>query len=308
MKPFCPTSPSFPRSSFNHQWAYPRDQYQICHTLQKAIFGSVHLAVDRNTGDHVVIKLSRKLEDRARTLCTESPELETEVYSKLAEEFREEPGSENVLKALDIRSDETQHWLILEYAEKGDCFELCKNGNLGLERAKAFFIQTVRGVQYLHRRGICHRDISLENILVTVNEICKIGDFGQARILGHDGPNGRAGKRGYMAPEIFTNQDVDMFSADVFSLGVCLFVMLSGCPPFAEATQHDQRFRVVQRGDLAKLVHVWNLSAKVPPMAIELLNGMLCSQDRRLTLDQVLAHPFLQTEVVEVVMTPCAED
>jgi serine/threonine protein kinase len=268
----------------------------------------VHLAVDRNTGAHVVVKLSRKLEERARTQCTESPELETVIYSKLAEEFREEPGSENVLKALDIRSDDTQHWLILEYAEKGDCFELCKNGNLGLERAKAFFLQTALGVQYLHRRGICHRDISLENILVTMNEVCKIGDFGQARMIGqdHSATNGRkAGKRGYMAPEILSNQEVDMFSADVFSLGVCLFVMLSGCPPFAEASKFDPRFRVVQKGDLAKLVRGWKLSAKIPPLAIDLLNGMLCPQDRRITMEQVLAHAFLQVEVTaEVGMQP----
>jgi len=273
----------------------------------------VHLAVDRNTGNHVVVKLSRKLDERTRTQWTESPELETLIYSKLAEEFREEPGCENVLKALDIRSDETQHWLILEWAEKGDCFELCKDGSLGLERAKAFFVQIVLGLQYLHRRGICHRDISLENILVTMDEVCKIGDFGQARILGEEhsmNVKGRkAGKRGYMAPEIFSNQDVDMISADVFSLGVCLFVMLSGCPPFAEATQADQRFRVVQRGDLAKLVRVWNLSAKIPPLAIELLNGMLCPQDRRFTVQQVLDHAFLQTEIDEIIMsTPVVEN
>jgi len=289
--------------NFNHQWAYPRDQYQFRKTLQTAIFGSVHLAVDRNTGNFVVVKLSRQLGEAARNHWMESPELETTIYSKLAKDYfiyQDEPGSENVLKALDMRTDQAQYWLVLEYAEKGDCFELCKNGGLGVHRAKSFFTQVVRGVQYLHRRGVCHRDISLENILVTADEMCKIGDFGQARLLDEDqcvfreGDGRRAGKKGYMSPEVHSNQAVDVFSSDVFSLGVCLFVMLSGCPPFVEATHTDKRYRVIQRGDLYKLVRVWNLSEKIPPPAIDLLNGMLCCQDRRLNLQQVSEHPFLQ--------------
>jgi len=285
MKPFSPCSALLPRPNFHHhyhQWN-PRDRYELCRTLQ---------------GAQVVVKLSRK----QAMVLQESPELEAQIYHKLAEEFQKEAGSENILKALDIRSDENQHWLVLEYAEKGDLFDHCKDGGLGLERAKSIFYQAAQGVLYLHRRGVVHRDISLENLLLTGAEVCKICDFGQARIVGTDHfTRSKAGKRGYMAPEIIANNDVNLLLADVFSLGVCLFVMLSGYPPFVEASPSDQRYRVVQRGDLAKLVRVWKLSPKFPASAIDLLNGMLCVQERRMSLQQVLDHVFFQKHIADAV-------
>lgn len=283
------------------QWDLAVSQYELLHVLQSAIFGSVCLAQDRLSGERTVVKLSRKMNNAVRGNWAESPELEAAIYAKLKEEFRDEPGSENVLKALDIRSSDTQHCLVLEYAEKGDCFDLCKNGGLTTSQAKKYFVQAALGLQYLHRRGICHRDISPENLVVTQDDVCKICDFGQAQVLGQElfarGPTHTPGKPGYTAPEVRACQaDADHYKADVFSLGVCLFVMLSGVPPFCEARPSDRRFSVIQRGDLAKLVRVWRLTSKIPAEAIDLLNGMLCPQESRLSLSQVLKHPFVSTE------------
>ena len=72
-------------------------------------------------------------------------------------------------------------YLVLEFAPKGDLFEVVNiNGSLTHAVARHFFIQLVWGIEYLHQKGIKHRDIKLENILLDQNYKVKIADFGYA--------------------------------------------------------------------------------------------------------------------------------
>ncbi|GLE10938.1 hypothetical protein PINS_up023210 [Pythium insidiosum] len=96
----------------------------------------------------------------------------------------------------------------------------------------------------MHSNGFAHRDLSLENVLVTDDNTCKVCDFGLAAVA--DQPsNETVGKMFYMAPEVLSGSSYDPKKADVWSLGVMLFIMLFGAPPVESAAPTDARFKII---------------------------------------------------------------
>jgi len=278
----------------------PLSKYVLIRTLQKAIFGSVFLAEVRDTEEIVVVKVSSKQLAEAslqRQRSLESPLKEREIYQHILRNTSSHPGREHVVRALSFEADELHHWLVLEHCERGDLLDQC--GRLEPKRAKNYFRQMLQGVAYLHHIGIAHRDLSPENVFITKNDVCKIGDFGQAIQLdvAKELNGQRAGKLGYMSPEAIAGTPVDAIAGDVFSLGVCFFIMLTGSPPWLEASFTDSSFYYVRRGQLGKIVQQWGFAKRVPPLAVHLLNGMFLPQTRRLSLQDVIAHPFLAEDV-----------
>jgi len=276
-------------------------QYALKRTLQTSQFGSVILAESRSTSELVVIKLSCKYLAAAasKTRSIECPLNEQAIYEQILQEPSDHPGRANVVNALSFDEDKISHWLVLEHCERGDLLDQCRK--MDLPRAKHLFRQMLRGVAYLHSIGIVHRDLSPENVFLTKDDVCKIGDFGQAvsieRSKERELSLQRAGKAGYMSPEALAGAPVDAVASDVFSLGVCLFVMLTGSPPWQEATNDDASFYYIRRGHLAKIVHLWGFSKCVPPLAVHLLSGMFLPQNQRLSLNEVMCHPFLASEL-----------
>jgi len=278
----------------------PLSKYAIKRTLQTAIFGAVFLAQARDSEELVVVKMSSKVlaEDSARQVRSlECPLNERDIYRLIMRDASPHPGRANVVKAIAFEADDLHHWLLLEYCQKGDLLDHCSR--LEPIRAKHFFRQMLQGVAYLHHIGIAHRDLSPENVFITKDDVCKIGDFGQAlRLELVKGRSfQRAGKVGYMSPEALAGKPVDAIAADVFSLGVCLFIMLTGSPPWQEASSNDTSYYCIRRGQLGKIVQLWGFAKSVPPSAVQLLNGMFLPQSKRLTLQEVISHPFLSEDV-----------
>lgn len=91
----------------------------------------------------------------------------------------------------------------------------------------------MQGIESIHKAGIVHRDIKLENIMLDATGMIKIGDFGVSRRMK---PNKRyfeqAGTPAYIAPEIIGNKGYSGFQCDMWSAGVCLYAMLVGSVPF----------------------------------------------------------------------------
>jgi len=259
----------------------------------------VVLAERLATEELVVVKLSSKvLTDAAkRRRSIECPLNESLIYQHILRDSSRHPGRANVVNALGFEADEKHHWLVLEHCAKGDLLDECPK--LDHQRAKHFFRQMLQGVAYLHHIGVVHRDLSPENIFITKDDTCKIGDFGQAMLVQHAQEHNlqRAGKVGYMSPEALAGLPVDAIASDVFSLGVCLFIMLTGSPPWQEASSDDSSFYYVRRGHLGKIVQLWGFAKCVPPLAVNLLSGMFLPQEQRLTLQEVISHPFLAGEL-----------
>lgn len=126
---------------------------------------------------------------------------------------------------------------------------------------------------------------------------CYLGDFGLAVRADRTAPAGRVGKTWYMAPEVFAgDRAVDPLPADVWSLGVLLCIMLTGAPLVRVPAASDAHFRTLSAGGgVALLLNKWfPTEAELSADARALLAGMLdVDPSRRLTLEQIADHPFL---------------
>ena len=154
---------------------------------------------------------------------------------------------------------------------------------MNIEVARSFCRQVLSGIHYIHNQGVCHLDISLENILVAEDNTVRLCDFGLAS-KGRHFPRSsqKRGKAGYIAPEIFAGLDYDGRKADVWSAGVAFFTMIVGCPPFRVPDYSDDLFAQIIKGTrgIKRILKSWGIS-HVPPLAVDLLSRMLCPSPKR---------------------------
>ena len=144
-----------------------------------------------------------------------------------------------------------KQYIILEYASKGSLFNYIRQYEQGLKKeyAKVIFTKILRGVLCCHNKGICHRDLKLENILLDENFNPKIADFGFATYN-----TGKLidpkGTPGYAAPELYKEKKLyDGYKADIFSLGVILFNLYTGNRPFIEPSKKDDFYQYIMDED-----------------------------------------------------------
>lgn len=137
--------------------------------------------------------------------------------------------------------------MILELA-KYDLFELVKTrGFLPEKEALELFKQVVSAVYHLHKQKIVHRDIKLENVLITDDGACKLADFGLAhRTEKEQVLNKKCGSLSYSAPEILSDMGYSGYRADEWSLGICLFCMVYGFFPFVSTHVTDTMYEQIQ--------------------------------------------------------------
>lgn len=175
----------------------------------------------------------------------------------------------------------------MEYAKNGNLFSYVrKNPGIPEEKLREFFVQTARGIEFMHSRGFAHRDIKPENILLDENLNVKICDFGWSTLLANGALRKTfCGTYEYMAPEIFESSAYDS-SVDVWSLGILLFELLHGFSPF--------------RGKGVFEIYRNIVSGKIPfkegldPLAKQLISSILQRAPfKRPPVSTVLAHPYL---------------
>ena len=134
----------------------------------------------------------------------------------------------------EIDQSETTTFIALEYVEGQNLAERLSSGQIGFDEAIAIGIQLSEGLQAAHEKGIVHRDVKSQNIMVTAKGQVKILDFGLAKLRGTS-PLTRigatVGTMGYMSPEQLRGDPVD-HRADIWALGVVLYEMLAGRRPF----------------------------------------------------------------------------
>jgi len=123
----------------------------------------------------------------------------------------------------------------MEYVSGRSLQHLIRDHRLPTERILFLGAEIARGLSEAHREGILHRDLKPDNILMTLNGVPKIGDFGLAKRLSPDSQERvlPAGTPHYMAPELFQGGQPTP-ATDVYALGVCMFQMLAGRVPFAQ--------------------------------------------------------------------------
>jgi len=164
----------------------------------------------------------------------------------------------NVVTVEDLGREAGGLFIAMEYVEGFDLRELCRRCSharipLPIEFSLLMVMETLRGLDYAHRRKLVHRDVSPSNVLISFEGEVKICDFGIARANTASDLDDEAirGKAGYMSPEHARGEDVDA-RADVFAAGIILWELLSG-KRFYRASNGERLIDVARRAEVLPL-------------------------------------------------------
>ena len=216
----------------------------------------------------------------------------------------------HVMMPLDLFTDHLNMYSIMPYCSGGELFDVLESKNRFTElEARYWMRQILRGLACLKKAGVAHRDLSLENLLVTDGNVLVI-DMGMClRVPMADGstnrqlhqnqqrclilPQGVCGKWGYMSPEVCNNKlPFDGHAVDLLAAGVILFLMLTGFPPWERPVMSDERFKYMTNGYLVQMLTEWNVGLSAD--AMDLLQRMFWLDPLdRLSLEQVWSHPWM---------------
>lgn len=131
-------------------------------------------------------------------------------------------------------------YICMEFVAGGLLFDLCQTmGAMGEDTGRFLIGQLLSALEYMHSKGVVHRDLKLENILFDDQFNLKLADFGFACYKNIDALTSYRGTMTYMAPEIKESKTYKGTQVDLFSLGVILFIIVQGIFPFKEARKEE---------------------------------------------------------------------
>ncbi|EGZ18088.1 hypothetical protein PHYSODRAFT_503040 [Phytophthora sojae] len=206
----------------------------------------------------------------------------------------------NVVQVFDTFVQRAHVFLVMEHCARGDLLAdlgaTQPESRLDQRHALRIVLHLARGLRFLHETcNIAHRDVSLENVFVTRDGVYKLGDFGLSTRA--DRPaSGCVGKAQYAAPEVVAQRgSYDPVVADVWSLGILLFMLLTGAPLLELAAPGSPEFRTVRAVGCRGVLRSWQMDAQLSAATMDLLDKMLqFDPARRLqTMKEVLDHPAL---------------
>ncbi|MEZ5496211.1 MAG: serine/threonine-protein kinase [Gammaproteobacteria bacterium] len=205
--------------------------FQIQKVIGMGANGKVFLATENQTGESFAIKIPLQLlsEDQMHRFHHESRLLSSLTHKNIAQVYQ-----------TGVIENSELPYIVMEYVEGENIFYYCQNHTLTSQQKVKLFIQILDAIQYAHNRGIVHRDIKPDNILVTKDQQVKLLDFGIATATENSTQQltqltktGQiVGTLAYMSPEQVSGLDTLDTRADVYSLGVVLYQLLSGSLPF----------------------------------------------------------------------------
>ncbi len=208
------------------------DRYEILHVVDSGGMGMVYKARDRELGDEIAIKtLHSELLDDDDTLIER---FKTEI--RLARLI----SHPSVVRTHDFGQSDGVYYLTMEYVEGVTARELIdKRGQLGVPSTLAIANQVARSLEVAHEKGVIHRDIKPQNLLLDKDGVLKVLDFGVAALTERTSHLTEAGAivgtPAYMAPEQLLEETYDERS-DLYAVGVVLYECLTGQLPFEAAS------------------------------------------------------------------------
>ena len=252
--------------------------YDIKESISSGEYSQVHLGLSKYTKDKVCIKIINKSSFAKNPDNLSLVKNEIEVLKILKHR--------NILTLYEIYESNKYIFLITEYLSQELSNIIISKKRLSESDAQKIFIQLVDAFQYMHKLQICHRDICLEHIMLDSNNIPKLIDFGFSTFYKKgEQLDESLGSISYACPEIIQEKTYDPELADVWSLGVCLYVMICGYLPFSEEDDNKNKEMIIS-GKVEFPNEVGNICK-------DLIKKMLdVDPKKRLNLLKITRHPW----------------
>jgi non-specific serine/threonine protein kinase len=260
---------------------YPKTNlsfYKIGRSIGRGAFGKVNLALHVLSGHIVAIKSFNKTN---HNFPLNKIRYEIKIMQKLR-------NNKRIVKLLEAFENEKYFFIIMENIIGGNLLNaINKMTKLSESIARNIFKQLIETIKYIHNKGIVHRDIKPDNILLNINNNIKLCDFGVSKeIKKGQLITDSCGTPAFIAPEILLDEPYDPYMTDIWSSGVVLYVMVSGFFPFTGINESSLH-RHILSGKFPKIQNISNNLA-------DLLNKILeLNPRKRINLDEILNHPWI---------------
>ncbi|KAL4508143.1 hypothetical protein ABPG72_021516 [Tetrahymena utriculariae] len=269
-------------------------QYEILQTIGEGGFGKVVLAEHKQTKEKFAIKyVNTSLIGNASDI--DMVFREAEVLKNLNHRNIVRIFNCYTLKGMEVV-------FIMEYLQGGELLEyVTKKGRLSELEARQFFRQIVDAIQYCHKENVIHRDLKLENILLsqsTSSSIIKIIDFGIAGVGNLNTNKLNVGSLRYMAPEVLLKQVQSLQkSIDIWSLGVILYTLVVGNLPFNGETPSE----IIQKITTSDYCFPMQVEAILTDEIKDLIiNILIVNPEKRFSLKQIRQHEWMKLPSIQL--------
>ncbi|KAG9295334.1 hypothetical protein G9A89_013363 [Geosiphon pyriformis] len=295
------------------------NNYILKEVIGQGAYGTVNLAVDKNTGDKFAIKefsksrLRKKDKSnflrrprggwrggRGRGIQPSTPGTNHDTSNPLylirtEVAILKKLNHPNVVRLFEVLDDPNNDslYMVFEMCEKGVLMDISihkKSTPFSEEKLRRYFRDMILGFEYLHENEIVHRDIKPDNLLLSKDDVLKIVDFGVSEIFvkGNDKMKKSAGSPAFMAPELCKahHGEVSGKATDIWSMGVTLYCLNFGCLPFEKDNLLDL-YNSIKNDDVY-------LPPGMDPNLLDLFHKILDKDPQtRIAMPELREHPWV---------------
>ena len=255
--------------------------YQIQDFLEEGSYSKIYLAKSLYTNERVVIKAINKssLKKELDDLLLITKQIETLKILK----------HRNIITLYEIYESRKYLYLITEYCQGKNLIEkLMRKKRFSEEEALVIFFQLLDAFTYMHKMNICHRNIRAEHILFDKNSRPKLIGFGYSSFYEKNKKiEGAYGSLCYACPEIINEQPYNPELADVWSLGVILYVLVCGYLPFCEEEDSKNKILISE----GKVEFPKEISNKLKDLLRHMLEK---NPEKRYNFQKIVKHPWIK--------------
>lgn len=266
------------------------------HLLGKGKEGRVYLCISNKDFQKYAVKIIKK------EIIQNNKKFKTQL------DIAASLNHKHITKVYEYISDDKYYYIIMEYAPYGDLLEMLVTVQLTKKQIKTYFMQIVSAIEYLHGKGIVHRDIKFDNILVFNKKTIKLTDFGFTKYVidGETYSNNEKNKDNnttkltqshtmcgtpeYACQKILKGVDYKPIESDMWSLGVILYGLIVGRFPWKGESVHERAYHA-SRCSI-------EFPKNFPQEYMEIITGLLNSENQ-ISIEAIKKHKLFSNFVVE---------